>query len=179
MSDASFHPSSLPLQETWHMSQQHYYEYKQEQTRKHERRQSEKENQEQAKRIKQEPSSPCVTPRASAVKTKILIGRQYQDALNSQMGDNTCIEKWINERASTSSATSPSPAFDDMDMDLLHICCIEAETQRDDVLEELHQMHVELRQIEAERDQALAKCDEWEVAAMSASGLVRMASALL
>ncbi|KAJ6629053.1 hypothetical protein B0H10DRAFT_2208983 [Mycena sp. CBHHK59/15] len=102
------------------------------------------------------------------------------------MGDNTCVEKWINERAEASRSSSASQDFDDTDIDLLRVRCVEAETQRDDTLQDLHRMALELQKMEADRDQALmdqdqavAKCDEWEEAAMSVSKLIPMAADVL
>ncbi|KAJ6607134.1 hypothetical protein B0H10DRAFT_2073213 [Mycena sp. CBHHK59/15] len=191
MSDDSYLPSSSPLKPTWHMSQQHYYEYKQEHIRRRNIRRKEKENK-RAKKIKQEPSSPCITPRASTARANNLFKRQFADALNSQMGENTCIEKWINERGSpspgprASTSNSASQDFDDMDIDLLRVHCAEAESQRDNLLQEVYWIEQELRRMEderdealKERDQAMAKCDAWEEASMGASALIRMASECL
>ncbi|KAJ6545805.1 hypothetical protein B0H10DRAFT_2132573 [Mycena sp. CBHHK59/15] len=178
MSDDSYLPSSSPLKPTWHMRNI---------------RRKEKENK-RAKKIKQEPSSPCITPRASTARANNLFKRQFADALNSQMGENTCIEKWINERGSPSRApvhqfpasNSASQDFDDMDIDLLRVHCAEAESQRDNLLQEVYWIEQELRRMEderdealKERDQAMAKCDAWEEASMGASALIRMASECL
>ncbi|KAJ6583646.1 hypothetical protein B0H10DRAFT_883988 [Mycena sp. CBHHK59/15] len=77
MSQDSYAPSSSPLQETWNMSQQHYYEYKRDQQRNKDLWKQEKENNGRPRKVKQEHSSPCTTPRASAIKTNILLEQQY------------------------------------------------------------------------------------------------------
>ncbi|KAJ7017719.1 hypothetical protein C8F04DRAFT_1243863 [Mycena alexandri] len=213
MSDDSFMPSSEGnsdgLGVTWCLSQAHQpiYDDRKRQRRAERRDKEEKENLKRLKLepdteqfIKQEPLSPCVTPRPTALKANERLLEQYGAALNSDMGENTFVEKLIEEHGTPSRNAPPvrallpvrgrSPVRDETDLDLLRMRCLDAEAERDDALEardeteesmrlvlmELDEVRLALQQVTGERDVALAKQKEWEKASRSAHHLVSLAS---
>ncbi|KAJ7676599.1 hypothetical protein DFH06DRAFT_1428193 [Mycena polygramma] len=193
--DGSYEPSSDGPGTTYALSQQHQAIYDE---RKSERRA------EQAGRIqnkwpklefgaelsvKQESSSPCSTPRTTAVAANKLFVEQFAGALNSQMGDGTFVEQFYKDPIPRRGCASLPPP-DEMDIDLLRLRCNDAEGQRDDAFdsrdeaikarneawEELERVRDSFYQAIAERDAAVDKCKEWEEASVSARRLIELAS---
>ncbi|KAJ7476791.1 hypothetical protein FB451DRAFT_1173648 [Mycena latifolia] len=203
MSDGSFEPSSDGPGETWALSQQHHDIYYERKHTRHEERKAATQN----KRLKlgivptpealiKQESSPCKTPRPSAVKANELIIEQYAAALNSQMGENTFVDTLMESTSVVSRGFSPP--LDGADIDLLRMQLLDAEAQRDDAteardaaLEDLAQMKIafdkaiferdetldERDEVIRERDEALNKLREWNEAAVAAAQLAQLASA--
>ncbi|KAJ7069018.1 hypothetical protein B0H15DRAFT_807271 [Mycena belliarum] len=187
MSDSSFDFTSDGPGTTWAISQQHeelYNERKREraearQARHHNKRAKFGDRTTTKSPIKQE-SSPSTTPRLTAMKANELfaeyiflimlivvldICRQYAAALNSDMGENTFVDRIM--QGARNVVPERSPCLDGTDIDLLRMQCVDAEAQRDDALEardealkSLAQMKVELDRAIGERDNILYELDE-------------------
>jgi hypothetical protein len=120
------------------------------------------------------------------------------------MGDNTYVEQ-LTEQLRTRkrepeyvftsfnsilASPVPSPVYDEVNIDLLKMRLLDAETRRDEAIylrdeavETMHKMSEKLeglketlKQVICERDAAVRKQKEWEEAVFSAHRLIRLAS---
>ncbi|KAJ7812886.1 hypothetical protein B0H14DRAFT_2855802 [Mycena olivaceomarginata] len=192
MSDASYEPSSDGPGNSWCLSQQHQEVYNERKRERHAERQYQDTQRKRQKLgsplIKQESLSPCPTPRPTAVVASERFAEQFAGPLNSQMGDYTYVEQ-LTEQLRTPSPV-PSPVYDEVDIDLLKMRLLDAETRRDEAIylrdeavETMHKMSEKLeglketlKQVICERDAAVRKQKEWEEAVFSAHRLIRLAS---